>query len=63
MGLRLAKLAVNQTQDEQGFYNSLRSAMGLQHLSHAQTWAMHGAPADPAAADRLRQTLKAPNLT
>jgi enoyl-CoA hydratase len=63
MGVRLAKLAVNQAQDEQGFYNSLRGAMGLQHLAHAQAWALHGAPADPDAADRLRQALKSPNLT
>jgi len=58
MGLRLAKMAVNQTQDEQGFYNSLRSAMGLQHLSHAHNWALHGKPADPAASDLIRRTLK-----
>jgi enoyl-CoA hydratase len=62
MGLRLAKMSVNQTQDEQGFYNSLRAAMGLQHLSHAQAWALHGASADPTAPDRIRRTLKLPTL-
>jgi enoyl-CoA hydratase len=62
MGLRLAKMSVNQTQDEQGFYNALRSAMGLQHLSHAQAWALHGGSADPTAADLIRKTLKLPVL-
>jgi len=62
MGLRLAKMSVNQVQDEQGFYNSLRSVMGLQHLSHAQNFALHGASADPTAGDLIRQTLKLPNL-
>jgi enoyl-CoA hydratase len=62
MGLRLAKMSVNQTQDEQGFYNALRAAMGLQHLSHAQAWALHGSSADPTASDLIRKTLKLPNL-
>ena len=62
MGLRLAKMSVNQTQDEQGFYSALRSAMGLQHLSHAQAWALHGSSADPTAGELIRRTLKLPNL-
>jgi enoyl-CoA hydratase len=62
MGVRLAKMAVNQTQDQQGYYNSLRSAMGLQHLAHAQQWALHGVPADENAGDVLRKTLKLPPL-
>jgi enoyl-CoA hydratase len=63
MGLRLAKMSVNQTQDEQGFYNALRAAMGLQHLSHAQAWAIHGASADPAAGTHILDTLRLPTLT
>lgn len=62
MGVRLAKMAVNQTQDIQGFYNALRSAMGLQHLSHAQQYALHGVPADEGAASELKRTLKLPPL-
>jgi enoyl-CoA hydratase len=62
MGVRLAKMAINQTQDEQGYYNSLRSAMGLQHLAHAQQYALHGLPADEGAATLLRKTLKLPPL-
>jgi enoyl-CoA hydratase len=62
MGLRLAKMAVNQTQDEQGYYNALRSAMSLQHLSHAQQFALYGKPADEGAGPLLRKTLKLPPL-
>lgn len=62
MGLRLAKMAVNQVQDEQGFYSALRSVMALQHLSHAQQWAVCGKSADEGAADILRATAKLPPL-
>jgi formiminotetrahydrofolate cyclodeaminase len=62
MGVRLAKMAVNQTQDQQGYYNALRAAMGLQHLSHAQQWALHGVPADESAVSALKKTLKLPPL-
>jgi enoyl-CoA hydratase len=61
-GLRLAKMSVNQVQDEQGFYNSLRSAMSFQHIFHAQQFALHGASADPTAGPRIRQALKRPPL-
>jgi enoyl-CoA hydratase len=62
MGVRLAKMAVNQAQEQQGYYNALRAAMGLQHLAHAQQWALHGVPADQGAASALRKTLKLPPL-
>lgn len=58
MGLRLAKMAVNQTQDAQGFWVALRSAMGLQHLAHAQHWAVHGSSAPPDAFDAISSVLK-----
>jgi enoyl-CoA hydratase len=62
MGVRLAKMSVNQTQDQQGFYNALRAAMGLQHLSHAHTWALHGDSADPQAGERIRRAIKQPTI-
>ncbi len=61
-GLRLAKMSVNQMQDEQGFYNALRSAMGIQHIFHAQQFALHGMSADPTAGPRIREVLKRPPL-
>ncbi|MBM4385053.1 MAG: enoyl-CoA hydratase [Deltaproteobacteria bacterium] len=35
MGLKTAKESLNQTQNEQGFYNALRAAMVVQQLAHA----------------------------
>jgi enoyl-CoA hydratase len=49
MGVRLAKMSVNQTQDEQGFYN-------------AQSWAVHGDSADASAGALIRRTLGLPLL-
>ncbi len=63
MGLRLAKMAVNQVQDEQGFYAALRSTMALQHVFHAQQWALHGQSADPEAGPGIRAALKRPPLS
>jgi enoyl-CoA hydratase len=37
MGLKLAKMAVNQSLDAQGMYNALQSAFGLHHLGHANS--------------------------
>ena len=62
MGLRLAKMAVNQVQDEQGFYAALRSAMAIQHVFHAQQWALHGQSADPGSGPLIRAALKRPPL-
>lgn len=61
-GLRLAKMAVNQSQDEQGFYNALRSAMGFQHVFHAQQWALYGASSDPNAPDEIKKVIMKPPL-
>ena len=35
MGLKLAKMAVNQSLDAQGMWNAVQSAFGLHHLGHA----------------------------
>ncbi len=63
MGLRLAKMAVNQTQDAQGYWVALRSAMGLQHLAHAQHWANHASSAPPNAFEAVSAVLKKPPLS
>ncbi len=62
MGLRLAKMAVNQTQDAQGYWVALRSAMGLQHLSHANLWAQHGTSSPPDGFETIGSVLKKPPL-
>ena len=59
MGLKLAKESVNQTQDTQGFYNSLKSAMSLQQLGHANARAVHdGIPVDPEGNKLIQEVLQ-----
>ena len=58
MGLKLAKLAVNQSLDAQGQWTAIQSAFGLHHLGHAQQRAEHGIPVDPEGAKIIRADAK-----
>lgn len=59
MGLKLAKQSVNQTQDAQGFWTSIQSAMSLQQLGHAHARAVHdGIPVDPEGQALIQEVLK-----
>ncbi|MEM8768249.1 MAG: enoyl-CoA hydratase [Pseudomonadota bacterium] len=62
MGLKTAKESVNQMQDEQGFYNALRSAMSLQQLAHAQNYIVHDLAVDPEGMQIVRDLAKKPPL-
>lgn len=62
MGLRLAKLSVNQSQDQQGFYNALRSAMSIQQLAHAHNLGQYDFVGHPDGPDLVRRSLKLPPL-
>lgn len=62
MGLKAAKESVNQTQDSQGLYDSLRSAMMVQQLSHAHNKVVHGIPVEPGGAKAVRDLVKKPPL-
>ncbi len=62
MGLKTAKESVNQMQDEQGFYNALRSAMSLQQLSHAQNYIVHKSPVHPDGMKIVRDLAQKPPL-
>ncbi len=62
MGLKTAKESVNQTQNEQGFYNALRSAMALQQLAHAHNYTVHDLAVDPAGMQLVRALAKKPPL-
>jgi enoyl-CoA hydratase len=55
MGLKLAKLAVNQSLDAQGQWQAIQSALGLHHLGHAHARVQHGVPVDPSGADVIRR--------
>lgn len=59
MGLKLAKLAVNQSLDAQGQWNAIQSAIGLHHLGHAHARVLHGIPVDPSGAEVIRKMNKA----
>ena len=54
MGLKLAKMSVNQSVDAMGFPVALQSAFGLQHVGHAHNQWVHGMVVDPAGADVIR---------
>jgi len=58
MGLKTAKESVNQMQNEQGFYNALRSAMSLQQLAHAHNEILHDSPVDPAGVHIIQKLAK-----
>ena len=62
MGIKTAKESVNQMQDEQGFYNSLRSAMTLQQFGHAQNRILHNSPVDPSGMNIVRELARKPPL-
>jgi enoyl-CoA hydratase len=47
MGLKLAKMSVNQAQDAMGFWNALQMAMSLQQLGHSNNQERFGMRADP----------------
>ena len=54
-GLKLAKLAVNQSLDAQGMYNAIHSAFGLHHLGHANARILYEAGVDPSGAPKIRK--------
>lgn len=62
MALKLAKLAVNQAQDAQGYPNALRTAMSLQALGHAHNKLLHGEVGDPGGVDIVKALAKAKPL-
>jgi hypothetical protein len=49
-------------QDEQGFYNALRSAMSMQQLAHAHNYVVHKMAVDPAGLQIVRDLAKKPPL-
>ena len=59
MGLKLAKMSVNQTQDAQGLWSSLQAAMSLQQLGHSHNQQVHGMSVDPEGASIIREQAKA----
>ncbi|HEY5679136.1 MAG TPA: enoyl-CoA hydratase [Pseudomonadales bacterium] len=65
MGLKLSKLAVNQSLDAQGMWTAIQSAFNLHHLGHAHMRIMHGQAVEPAGAKKIKTQARAdkPKLT
>ena len=62
MGLKTAKESVNHMQNAQGLYDSLRAAMTLQQLSHANNQVVHGIAVEPEGGNNVRDLIKKPPL-
>jgi len=48
VGLKFAKLSVNQSLEAQGLWTAVQSAFNLHHVAHAHNWVLHGQVIDPA---------------
>jgi enoyl-CoA hydratase len=59
IGLKLAKMAVNQSLDAQGMWTAVQSAFGLHHLGHTHHLAVHGIRVHPDGAQMIREDAKA----
>ena len=63
IGLKTAKESVNQMQNEQGFYSSLRSAMIVQQFAHSHNRVVHdGSAVEPEGGLAVRDLIKKPPL-
>jgi enoyl-CoA hydratase len=58
MGLKLAKLSVNQALDNMGMWNTIQAAFGLHHLGHSHNGQRFGMIVDPDGAGRIRAIAK-----
>ncbi|MDG2111933.1 MAG: enoyl-CoA hydratase [Actinomycetota bacterium] len=59
MGLKLAKMSVNQSVDAMGFPQALQQAFGLQHVGHAHNQWVHGMLVDPTGAEVIKNDARA----
>lgn len=58
VGLRLAKMAVNQSLDAQGQWTAIQSAFALHHVGHANARSKYGFPVEPSGAELIRNEAK-----
>jgi enoyl-CoA hydratase len=58
IGLKLAKMSVNQSLDAQGMWTAVQSAFGLHHLGHTHALTVHGIRVDPEGARMIREGAK-----
>jgi len=55
MGLKLAKMSVNQSLDAQGMWTAVQSAFGLHHLGHTNSLVKHGIRVEPTGVQMIRE--------
>ena len=58
IGLKLAKMSVNQSLDAQGMWSAIQAAFGLHHLGHTHALAVHGIRVEPTGAKVIREGAK-----
>jgi len=58
MGLKLAKMSVNQSLDAQGMWTAVQAAFGLHYLGHTNALAVHGIRVEPTGARMIREGAK-----
>ena len=58
IGLKFAKMSVNQSLEAQGMWTAIQSAFNLHHLAHAHNTVVHGQIVDPTGADVIRNQAK-----
>jgi enoyl-CoA hydratase len=63
IGLKTAKMAVNQSLDAQGMWTALQAAFSLHQLGHTHNLAVHGIRVDPDGARMIREGAKTPTGT
>jgi enoyl-CoA hydratase len=58
MGLKLAKQAVNQSQDAQGLWSAIQAAYSTHLLGHSNNMHVHGSWVDPAGVPELQEAME-----
>lgn len=59
IGLKLAKMSVNQSLDAQGMWSAVQAAFSLHHVGHAHNQIVHGTSVDPAGKDMILDQTRA----
>jgi enoyl-CoA hydratase len=59
IGLKTAKMSVNQSMDAQGMWNAVQSAFNLHQFGHANNFALYGQLVDPEGLDIIKREARA----
>jgi enoyl-CoA hydratase len=59
IGLKTAKMSVNQSMDAQGMWNAIQSAFNLHQFGHANNFAIFGQLVDPEGLDIIKREARA----